>query len=537
MVRVNVALVAALALACVAAAACSSRDAGGGSDNGQGAGDASADASGSAPGSDAGIAADSPFGADAPVLAPEAGTVVNPGGIDAAAQAKLRAGGPADPTFTWLYPYDGTVFPSGLEPPSMQWGGAAADAYYVQITTTSLRYEAFFGAGPPTLALDAPTWQSLATGAGATGTMQVAVTILRGGEAHGPIAATWTIAQAPLPGVLYYASLGAAQLNGNGAVMKLAFGSPAQIVAGGSTCMGCHAVSADGSTMIASYGDNNSGAIFDLTKDATKLRDQADSIFTWGALYPDGSLMMSNGVLAGGFPPNVSGQTQGPRPSRLYDPKTSTLLAASGWDSAITAALMPAFSPDGKKIAFNHYDVGEGKSLSVMDFDVATKTFSGMVDIAIDATSFLGWPSFTPDGARVVFQAGTRDDYVTEQGAKGDLAITSSNAQSVVKLDALNGYASGAVYLPYGEAEAHLNYWPAVAPVTAGGYAWVAFTSRREYGNTITNASQDDKERQKIWIAAIDLTSSPSKDPSHPAFFLPGQDMGSGNMRPAWTKK
>ena len=529
-------LVLPFALAC-AAPACSSR----------GASDGSNDANDAAASNDARVDATSPAGdggsggddrPDAsPVASADASTdasiVLDPNAVDPATKAILRAGGNDDPSLRWLYPYDATVFPRGLVAPSMQWAGAPADAYYVQITTNALRVEAFYGAGPMAIALDASTWSAITLAGGA---VDVAITIARGGKATGPRHEAWTIAPASLPGVLYYAALGSPQLNGNGAVMKLPFGSPASIVVGQTTCMGCHGVSADGTTMIASYGDNQTGAIFDLKTGATHLRDQPDSAFTWGALYPDGSVMMSNGALAGGYPPNVSGQEQGPRPSRLYDPRTGAIIPSADWDSRITAALMPSFAPDGKKIAFNHYDAGQGKSLSVMDFDITTRTFSNFVDIAIDDTRFLGWPTFLPGDQYVVFQAGSREDYVTEQGGKGDLAITSSGGQAIVSLDALNGVANGSTYLPYGDAEAHLSYWPSVAPDVAGGYAWVAFTSRREYGNTITNASQDDDARQKIWIAAIDVAPLPGKDPSHPAFFIDGQEMASGNMRPVWTR-
>jgi len=469
-----------------------------------------------------------------PLPTPDAGVVANPGNVDDATKAKIRAGGNADPSFAWLYPYDGTVLPLGLPAPLMQWSGDAADAIYVHAATNGLSYEGFYGPGAPgapSAALDASTWDALTASAAPSGTMVVEVTILRGGAVTGPRREAWTIANAKLPGALYYAALGAPALNGNGAVMKVDFGAPATIAVGQTTCMGCHGVSADGSTMIASYGDNNSGALFDLRSGVTHVRDESDSLFTWGALSPDGALLLSNGALDGGFPPNVSGQTQGPRPSRLYDTKSGALLAAPGWDERITAALMPVFAPDGTRVAFNHYDAGQGKSLSAMRFDGASRSFSDFVDIAIDSSRFLGWPSFTPDGAHVVFQAGSRDDYVTEQLGKGDLLITSSTAQAVVALDALNGGSS----MP--SRDAHLSFWPSVAPVAAGGYAWVAFTSRRPYGSANLAAAEDSDERQKIWISALDVNVAPGKDPSHPAFYLPGQETASGNMRPQWVAK
>ena len=85
--------------------------------------------------------------------------------------------------------------------------------------------------------------------------------------------------------------------------------------------------------------------------------------------------------------------------------------------------------------------------------------------------------------------------------------------------------ASNVTYLPFGSGEAHQNYYPTVSPAASGGYAWVFFDSRRHYGNA-------GLERQ-IWGTAVDVSpeGTSSADPSHPAFYLPGQEFGTGNFR------
>ena len=40
---------------------------------------------------------------------------------------------------------------------------------------------------------------------------------------------------------------------------------------------------------------------------------------------------------------------------------------------------------------------------------------------------------------------------------------------------------------------------------------------------------------KKLWVAAIDLNAAPGVDPSHPAFYLPGQELIAGNARGFWT--
>ncbi|MEO8875594.1 MAG: hypothetical protein ABI461_08410, partial [Polyangiaceae bacterium] len=40
---------------------------------------------------------------------------------------------------------------------------------------------------------------------------------------------------------------------------------------------------------------------------------------------------------------------------------------------------------------------------------------------------------------------------------------------------------------------------------------------------------------KKLWVAAIDINPTPGVDPSHPAFYLPGQELNSPNMRGFWV--
>jgi hypothetical protein len=40
---------------------------------------------------------------------------------------------------------------------------------------------------------------------------------------------------------------------------------------------------------------------------------------------------------------------------------------------------------------------------------------------------------------------------------------------------------------------------------------------------------------KKLWMAAIDLNAKPGTDPSHPAFYLPAQELLAGNARGNWV--
>ena len=83
-------------------------------------------------------------------------------------------------------------------------------------------------------------------------------------------------------------------------------------------------------------------------------------------------------------------------------------------------------------------------------------------------------------------------------------------------------------------------------PVASGGYAWVVFTSRRMYGNVATippfcsdprgvEPASTNVTTKKLWVAADRSQPPPGTDPSHPAFYLPGQELLAGNSRGFWV--
>jgi hypothetical protein len=86
-----------------------------------------------------------------------------------------------------------------------------------------------------------------------------------------------------------------------------------------------------------------------------------------------------------------------------------------------------------------------------------------------------------------------------------------------------------------------------VNPVASGGYIWTIFTSRRLYGSVATTDPYQSDPRnydatilanattKKLWVAAIDLNAQPGTDPSHPAFYLPAQELLAGNSRGFWV--
>jgi hypothetical protein len=98
-----------------------------------------------------------------------------------------------------------------------------------------------------------------------------------------------------------------------------------------------------------------------------------------------------------------------------------------------------------------------------------------------------------------------------------------------------------------GVTDTRMNYLPSIAPAQAGGKSWVVFTSRRMYGNTAYEDPWDAEPgyscysgkmpSKKLWVAAIDDSWTPGSDPSHPAFYLPGQELAAGNSDGYWVSQ
>jgi len=469
-------------------------------------------------------------------------------------QGGARDLGP-DSSFQFLYPYDNTVFPRGLAAPTLQFASANTTATYLEITTDGFSYAAFASASTPTrIVIPEAVWRGVTSSASAASAVNVQVSELSAGVVTGPITQHWSIAQGSLKGAIYYDTY-RSLLAPTGGVMRIRPGQDAEVLQKG--CTVCHSVSSQGNVLVTGVNwDKNpiDSEAFDLAADgSTKVRRIVNDgrVFSFGALTPDGTRLISNGIAP--TPPMPRGLL-GPFASQFYDTKSGNAIAVPTFSSQVTYAVTPNFSPDGTHLAFNNRDLSAGHTLSVMDYDSSSSppTFSALRTILENPDKVVAWPSFLPDSTSIVFHEGDSFDTAQYQGGAlyADLRMASLDGTNRTSLSQLNGYdSSGNSYLPYGEGEeGHLDYEPSVLPVPVGGYYWVLFTSRRAYGNTIApggsvargndkwgipqgNEDESPSPRKKIWLAPIDLDYSGKVDPSHPAIYLPGQELDSGNMR------
>lgn len=497
----------------------------------------------------------------------------------------------SDAKLRFLYPYDGTVMPLGLLAPLLMWSepdGGAVDVDGVQLHLSGLNFEyrGFF-ARPEALAADKPfvrhpipqeVWES-ATHTVAGAGLSIEVTLCRGDKAIGPVSTGLMIASGTLKGTVYYQSYGthlAKNYEGarggdgkfGGATLAIKPGALGPVlVAGGDgghdKCRVCHSVSSDGSRMTVQHGDEYPRtSSYDLRGNYAEMVYDGDarSKLGWIGMSPDGALGLANGEPMG-F--NNSNATQ------LFDMATGDVVPSTGLTGFVTSAAMPMFSHDGTRVAFNLFagpgdattGPGDGKKLVAMDFDPMTNAFSNPQLLYSDPMLAAGWPTFSPTSTGVFWQLETRRNrdnafFHTRYGGRGELWWTNLKKGESHKLERVNGTEDGMSYLPTSpdnhDLDEQLNYEPTIAPIASGGYAWMVFTSRRMYGNvaTIDPWHSDPREHdltatpttKKLWVAAIDLdVDTPelsvevADDPSHPAFYLPGQELLAGNTRGFWV--
>jgi hypothetical protein len=504
------------------------------------------------------------------------------GPVSGSIQTILQGTTTPDSSVTWLYPQDQTVWPQGILAPLLQWtaGSYNFDAVYIHIHENAFDYKWFFASTATPFVNTPVTEDAWTTMAYSNGGEPVTVILVFhdpvSGKAIGPLIETWNIALGTLEGTVYYQSYGTnlatnycctkEGANFGAATLGIKAGSTSPVLIAGSNteCRVCHSVAAGGGELVTQWGGSTndwSSSAYDLKTLVETPMNPQTGIFAWSAMSPDGTYLFSNAssILGG----------QNTTPSGLYGVPGGASIPSTGLPTGLGAAC-PVFSPDGTHLAFNYFDgpafdggiAADQKSLVWMDFDHTTSNFSGLTTMYTPTSpNVVVWPSFLPTNDAVIFELQTRyngrdfggtradcdpDTSCGSLGTQGELWWIDQKTKTATRLDQANGYMA----LPTNSATNHsmdweLNYEPTVNPVASGGYAWVVFTSRRMYGNVATIDPYASDPRyydiatsptpKKLWVAAIDLSPTPGKDPSHPAFYLPGQELLAGNSRGYWV--
>ena len=465
----------------------------------------------------------------------------NPARLDAKTITTLTAGGSATGA-RWLYPYKETIFPRGMLAPTLMWDGAQGDVVYVHISSMLFDYRGCLPvSGPQQLQLPQAVWKQAGDQTlGPKAPFSIEVTVLGSKGAIGPMRTEIVIAQATLKGSIFYNSYASASSTLGGAVFRIPPGGKAEVFLGGTGCFGCHSVSANGTHLIASNGAD--GASYALTPTtAPNPQPSAAAPFpSFVGLAPDGSVYVNTALPAQGARPMTSPiEAFLVTDAGLYETRSGNQLAGSG---LAPGAMMPTFSPDGTKLVFNDANTAAGTGLSLMDYASMTRKFANQRALFEDKGQYPGWPFFLPDNQAVIFARGESASFAGDgagvigggaalgllPGPASDLYIVDVDTRTATLLARAMGMNSAqdrTSYTAFGDQDLHKHYYPTVSPVAAGGYFWVFFDSIRNYGNL--------GAARQLWGSAI--TVSPDgrydSDPSHPAFYVTGQEFGTGNHR------
>ena len=224
---------------------------------------------------------------------------------------------------------------------------------------------------------------------------------------------------------------------------------------------------------------------------------------------------------------------------------------------------MPTISPNGRRIAYVNGASDEldstawRKALTRLTLDQATRTVTNKKRIINNWAPAPGnggaaikWPFFESDSRSIVYVETEADEYCNGRTGNAAKACNGDGSAFANTGPTQRGYWKGTLFSVDSSAgtpsttKAELSklndaenawdsdkaYQPTVLPDAIGGYRWVIFTSPRSYGNQLnqigaTGPTHFSCAATMLWVSALDNATASATDRSHPAFFLPGQNI------------
>lgn len=438
-----------------------------------------------------------------------------------------------------VYPLEGALMPQNVFPADLQWlRGVDGDLFHIALIKPNARLDAYLVHGGPEFGnhwlVDQTAWEILArTDPADPLIMEVDRWDAATDEAIDGDPVTITFASAALTGSVYYWDIAAGRILriDDGTADAVPFmPNPPGAVDPTSRCVGCHSVSNSGRYMVGRLGGGqNIAAVFDLTGDLTGdpppteyplVRTAPTSAQWWFSTWSPDDTRLATTI-------GESGSSGGTL--QLVDPFSGAVLA---WSGVVPGQLThPAWSPDGTQIAYAGNVNGWGGVLTAGDIatvDVTGPDALGENRVIHAGASLAGapeggiansYPTWTPDSSRIAFGHGTG---ARSEDQQGSLYIMNRDGSSVTRLDTAN-------------SAGHDDFQPRFSPFDEGGYFWLSFLSRRDYGNA--EVGTRGRAFQQVWVTAIRKDAPAGSDPSSVPYWVPGQRTNTRNISAYWAPR
>lgn len=453
----------------------------------------------------------------------------------APADAASKFGGAVDPARkpSFVYPDDGVMVPPNMNELEFQYRpGAGNDLFELGVKGDLLDLRVYFACtalGNGCGWVPSPVVWSMLSSAGRGQdplTYVLRGTSGAGGSVGESTSQTLAFGEEDILGGLYYWNAGA------GATMRYEFGVSGQKAetymnaakAGALTCVGCHVLSRDGERISVGLDMPAPAAYKVYAVDSKSMVfGQGGAMGGSGANFfsfsPDKSqIMVSNGVTLS-----------------LRDATTGAAIQEKVADGA-----MPDWSPDGNSIVFARPKqavpciglVCASTGVVEASLQVLTKVGSGWsapTELVPTTGQNNYYPSYSPDGGWILFNRASigKDADGDVKGSydapDASLAVVARTGGTVLPLDKA-GSPNGDSWPKWMQRDQ--NY-------RGKKLMWLTFSSRRAYG-----LRKDVGDNAQIWMAAFDPeAAAQGKDPSLPAFWLPFQELSSGNHIAQWVTR